>query len=146
MTEGKYDFMEMRVAPPEGAICDFCSSPDVHWTFPCRDHSQGTEHFGALVIARDGSSTIEKMDLDGFASGGWAACNPCHALILRGDRVRLARRSAKRMVRSLPDNLLMSLGEATVHIRRLHDKFWANREGAPVYHETRPMVDPTKGT
>lgn len=140
MTE--YDFMEVAGPPPEGAICDFCSSPDVHWSFPCRDHKRETEHIASLVQSRDGSLRVEEMTLDGWQHGGWAACNPCHALILRGDRDRLAKRSAKRMMRKHPD-MGFILSNLTAHVRRLHDQFWSNREGEPTYHPTRPTEDPT---
>jgi len=141
-----YDFMEMRVAPPEGPICDFCSVPDVHWTYPCRDH-QGSETAEALTVGSDGKVSFEKMVIDGYSSGGWACCNACHALIERGDRERLATRSAKRLIRKLKADqpwLVWSLSDATAHVRRIHDRFWANREGAAVHHDTPPREDPTR--
>lgn len=144
MPADDYDFMEMLVAPPEGAICDLCSSPDVHWSYPCRDHAQKTEHFTALGLREDGSPAVEKMAIDGFSRGGWAACNPCHALIERGDRDRLARRSAKRMLKKQNLVGVMSLSDAIAHIRRIQDQFWSHREGPPIYHDERPTKDPTR--
>lgn len=133
----------LKVAPPEGAICDFCSSPDVRWTFPCREHTSKPEHVEALIQRRDASLSVKRMDITATSFGGWAACSACHALIQRGDRERLARRSAKRMIRDHPD-IPMLLGNVTVHVRRRQDAFWANREGPPIHHDSRPKVDPTR--
>lgn len=124
-----YDHMEMHTPPPEGPICDFCSSPDVQWTYPCRDHARKTEHALAISVDQDGSLSVDEMSIDGFSSGNWAACPACHALIRRGDRDRLARRSAKRMLRLM--DAKMSLSNAIAHVRRLHDQFWSNRTGDP---------------
>jgi hypothetical protein len=132
----------MLTAPAEGPICDFCSSPDVRWSYPCRDHNRQA-HAEALIQRPDGSLRVEEMDIEGFSHGGWAACSACHALIQRGDRDRLARRSAKRMIRNNPDIPLV-LSNATEHVRRLHDQFWANRDGPPVHHDSRPTEDPTR--
>lgn len=137
----RYDFLSMEVAPEAGAICDFCSSPDVHWSYPCRDH-QRTEHLGVVTLVGDELVT-GALDLDHFSAGGWAACNPCHALIARSDRERLARRSAKRALRMAPGSPI-GLADLTAHIRRVQDQFWANRLGAPVYHQIRPRQDPTR--
>jgi hypothetical protein len=91
--------------------CDFCSSPDVRYAYPARD----------FII-----KTPSEIP-DWGSAGGWAACPPCHALIQRGDRDRLARRSAKRMAKTYD----ISLRAALAAVRRAQDDFWANREGAP---------------
>lgn len=139
----EYDFITMTTTPPDGPVCDFCSSPDVHWTYPCSDYANKAEQATAVGFQRDGSLAVESMVIDSFSSGGWACCNACHALIERGRRDKLARRSAKRLLRKNPD-LPMSLSNATEHIRRLQDQFWSHREGPPVYHEHRPTEDPTR--
>lgn len=136
------DTFHTITAPPEGAICDFCSSPDVRWTFPCRGHT-AADNLDAVLQHRDGSVSVESMEVTRIADGGWAACSACHALIQRGDRVRLARRSAKRMIRDHPD-IPMVLDNAIGHVRRLQDAFWANREGPPIHHDSRPREDPTR--
>lgn len=97
------------------AICDFCSSPDVQWSYPARDF----EVTGIPLARRAGSS------------GGWAACPVCHVLIERGDRVRLAHRSAKRMARRYG----VSVNSIERELRSLHDQFWASREGPPTRYE-----------
>lgn len=144
------DQIIVMTQPPEGPVCDFCSYADVHWSYPCRDHAQKTEHATALVLSTDESPRVDHQIIDGFSHGGWAACNVCHGLIERGDRERLAKRSAKRQVRKLASQrppVIWPLGDAIAHIRRLHDQFWENREGEPVYHEHRPgpgAKDPTR--
>lgn len=136
------DIFEKAVAPPEGAICDFCSSPDVHWTYPCRDHPRKGETAVAVYV-KAGQLQSQAVHITGVQRGGWCACNACHALIERGARDRLARRSGKRLMRKHPD-LKLVLGNATAHCRRMQDEFWSNREGAPIFHEQRPTQDPTR--
>jgi hypothetical protein len=135
-----YDFMAMQTAPPDGAVCDFCASPDVHWSYPCRDHQRRVEHLN-VVMGTAGELRTQPVDLDAFSSGGWAACNPCHALIERSDRVRLARRSAKRLIRS---GAPIGLKAAIAHCRGIHDQFWSHRDGPAVYSAQRPLSDPTR--
>jgi hypothetical protein len=54
--------------------CDFCSSPDVRWSYPARDFT-----ILPLMVA---------------SGGGWAACQTCHDLIETQDWKALAGRSA----------------------------------------------------
>ena len=115
---------------PDPIKCDFCSAPDVRWAFPCRDHTYHPEEANVLYLRND-SLQLKRFNLSGGSFGPWAACPACKALIMRGDRNRLARRSAKRMIRNNPQ-LPMILGNLTAHIRRRHDQFWENREGPPI--------------
>ena len=96
--------------PREQWVCDFCSSPDVHWRYPARDFP------------------IQSLKIPGpqhGSEGGWAACNVCHALIERGLRDKLAKRSAVKFSRKfgVPAKLIVN------DLRKLHDEFWTNREG-----------------
>lgn len=104
--------------------CDFCTSTDVKWAFPARDFRQQVAVRKAEVPGLKFDAVIHAGSL-----GAWAACPACHALILRGDRDRLCRRSAKRMVRKHP---ILSMKIATDLVRTAHDNFWSHREGAPV--------------
>jgi hypothetical protein len=113
----------------EPVRCDFCSAPDVRWAFPCRDHEYHPEQAN-LLLERNANLELRSFVLSGASFGPWAACPACKTLILRGDRVRLARRSAKRMIRNNPD-LPMILSNVTAMVRRRHDQFWENREGPP---------------
>lgn len=141
-----YDYITTLAPPPEGAQCDFCPTTEgIHWSYPCRDHAQKREHAAALVLQKDGSLDVEKNSIDGFSYGGWAACEVCHRLIEAGKREALARRSAKMTIaKAAKTNTYFLLSDLTALIRRLHDQFWANREGPPVYHEDRPRKDPTR--
>lgn len=127
--------------PPEGAICDFCSSPDVHWSFPCPDFSIHRD-LHATGIRADLSRVEQDVSLDWGSGGGWAACPVCAELVKRDDRERLLRRSAKTLIkrRRVP----ISMRNAMDLIRPLHEKFFAHRYGEPIYHEHRPKEDPTR--
>jgi hypothetical protein len=108
----------------EHGQCDFCSSPDVRWAYPARDFVVDAE-----TVARNvGAPELAGLIPDWGSRGGWAACPACHALVQRGDRDRLAIRSAKRMRRVYAS---LSMREALTAVRRVQDDFWANREGAP---------------
>lgn len=123
----------MYVQSPESGdeICDFCSSPDVAWVFPCRDF-QDEAQVGAVMFQANSSPRVSSSDMTGVFVGDWACCPACHALILRGDRERLARRSAKRVVRKYAaQNVFFSFKDLLAHIRKRQDNFWANRQGPP---------------
>lgn len=140
MTRDKNYRMEM---PPEGAICDFCSSPDVHWSFPARDVVTQRE-FRATALTTT-SVHSEMVRVEHGSRGGWAACNVCAALIKRGDRIRLTRRSARKIVQKQAAlGVVMSVRQLEQMLRPVHDNFWANRQGEPIHHETRPREDPTR--
>lgn len=112
---------------PGGHECDFCSVPSVAWAYPCRDFLVGD--VGVPGVPDQGSN------------GAWAACPACHALIERGDRSRLAMRSAKRLAKKHGLSLKLVLRA----VRQSQDAFWAHREGAAVPAE-RFTPDPTEGT
>lgn len=97
--------------------CDFCSSPDVQWSYPARDH---VSHLGREY----------GLDFQLGSTGGWTACPACHALIERGDRRRLATRSLRRLIRKEP-GVAAHKAEMLAALRQIHDDFWQNREGPP---------------
>lgn len=105
---------EFETVEPTTPVCDFCSTPNVSWMYPCKD-------FKAPVVPGL---------LKWASSSYWAACNQCHKAIQAGRRDDLAYRSAKRAKRKGGTSL--SMLELKTHIRGLHDKFWANREGEPI--------------
>ncbi len=116
------------MSPPR---CDFCSSPDVRWAFPCRDFVQEEK---VLAVGQDnttGELAFARVDITAGMHGGWAACPACHALVERGLRDKLVRRSARKMQKAgkLPR---VPLEQVVALLRPLHDTFWANREGRPV--------------
>lgn len=66
----------------------------------------------------------------------WFACEACHLLIQRQDRAGLSLRSATRYIERHPDQQIGPLDDLVFEIRKTHDNFWANREGAPKRLET----------
>jgi hypothetical protein len=98
----------------------------------------------ATAITAEAVAT-QDVSINFGSGGGWAACPACHALIVRGDRERLTRRSAKRLCRKYrqEQNVILSLGDAIRLLRPLHDDFWANRMGPPV-PTTPDHEDPTR--
>lgn len=110
---------EVREAKPGEEVCDFCSNPEVRWSYP----AHGT-YIGDEIPTPGGPLLVGSPD-------DWAACDQCHRRIERGDRAGLARRAAKRYQRKygLPAGLTMTRVQQA--IREAHDSFWAAREGAP---------------
>lgn len=104
------------------AQCDFCSAPEIKWSYPCRDFVM------QMVPGMPG----------GASAGSWGACSACYSLIERGDRAGLAKRSAKKMVKKHPG---LPLKLALQACRNSHDGFFAHREGPPVAAE-RGQPDP----
>ena len=98
-------------------ICDFCSSPDVHWHYEANDFQAGPDslHWGSR--------------------GFWAACNVCHDLVEANNRQALGMRGMqeyfKRHPNELPNTKQMRRMLYT-HIRQLHDGFFENRTSGAV--------------
>ena len=53
---------------PGKAVCDFCRSPLVEWSYPCQDFT--------VQVLVEGGRTMQHGSL-----GEWAACQLCHDLI-----------------------------------------------------------------
>lgn len=105
-------------------VCDFCSSPAVRWAYPARDS-----------VVTDLTARLHAEGMPGAGSeGGWAACDTCHALIERTDRQGLVLRAARKFAKryDVPAKLLLP------DLRKLHDQFWSNREGAPTPYREDP--------
>ena len=105
--------------PPGVALCDFCSATPVTHAYPARDFRQGPDVPGAPGLA---------------SRGWWASCAICHRFIERGDRTGLALRSAKRLMKKDGPSRRMGLKFVISQVRRIHDNFWANREGPALEH------------
>lgn len=103
--------------PPGQEVCDFCSERPVRWRYPARAHT--TE-----LSLGVGSVTAGSPD-------DWAACQTCHDIIRRSDRDALTQRSAEVLGQhiNVPAPILVP------ELRKIHDNFWAAREGAPEPHE-----------
>jgi hypothetical protein len=128
------DFFVSKPTPPEGEHkCDFCSSLAPKWSYPCRDFVHN-ENAGILMMnEKTHDVRFDELSIEGHSIGNWAACPVCHLLIERGDRERLARRSAKRLLTKVVPELAKSwpMKDAVDHCRRIQDDFWKNRMGAP---------------
>jgi hypothetical protein len=66
-------------------ICDFCSSPDVRWSYTAEDF------------------VIVEPRIEWGSRGGWAACDTCHDFIEKGDREGLAKHSMERFFPTHPE-------------------------------------------
>lgn len=108
-------------------MCDFCTSPEIAWTYPTRDLSSTVP-----LPGKNATVTIN-------STGGWAACKSCRDLIEAGDREALAVRSGE----------ASKQGDVPLHMivtacRIVQDDFWANREGPPVPTSPGDNEDPTR--
>lgn len=115
------------------SVCDFCSSPDVRWSFGARDFT--------LLAEKTGLTDERGVPLDWGSLEGFAACDPCKRLIMNTDREALLRRSAQAMV----DLFGVHISEALLSCRTVQDAFWANRTSAePVPASPEDESDPTR--
>lgn len=96
-------------------MCDFCSGPDVRWSYPARD-------FIDLGLASPNRLIVSE------SVGAWAACDECHRLIEADDREQLLRRSVERFV-ELYGLLLPGLDEG---VRQIQSRFFEHRSGPAV--------------
>lgn len=90
-------------------ICDFCSEPNVAWSYPARN-------FIGLAVANVMAESI----------GAWAACPECHALIEAGDREGLAQRSAALLIVKQPEFALVR-DDVLAQLSGLHSQFFEAR-------------------
>lgn len=99
-----------NVAEPGAEVCDLCSDPQPVWVYAAEDVAIGT----ALGMTHG-------------SIGAWAACDPCHDLIEKGDREGLAQRSEEHLGKMSR----VFQGLARQHIRQAHDAFFLARKGTP---------------
>lgn len=103
-------------------VCDFCSSPDVVWSYPARD-------FGLATAHADTGEVVPGISI--IASGGaWAACECCAKLIEADDRGALMERALTTL--GLPPIPAMQIG-----MREIHDAFFTCRTGPAVPAESK---------
>jgi len=97
-----------------GPICDFCSSSDPPWLYPCRTFR--------ITIGLPGERGESRDD--------WTACDECARLIEADDRKALSARALAAQVARHP--LLPQpgvYGDARSLIDTLHRAFWEHRDG-----------------
>ncbi len=122
--------------------CDFCSSPDVRWGYPCRDFVREERVLAVGEHETTGELAFSRIDITAGMRGGWAACPVCHELVKRGLRDKLVRRCARKM-QEAGQLTRVPRGQVVDLLRPLHDTFWANREGPPVPVTPHDTKDPT---
>lgn len=96
-------------------VCDFCSSPDVLWTYPAHDTVPIT------VTGKSARIILESV-------GHWAACQHCHDLIERELWNDLLERSISYCPPGLRDSPASILRDA---IGAIHAAFRTARFGSP---------------
>lgn len=96
-------------------VCDFCSRPNPSWAFGCRDFKE---------------PAIPGINLGQQSIGEWAACEACAAMIRQGRWWQLGTRCLDSMIRTHPE-LAGHRDTIRVYLRKLHDRFRANRTGPP---------------
>jgi hypothetical protein len=104
--------------------CDFCTDGRIAWRYPARPV---TAALGPPGGGPDLRTAVRYND-------AWLACQPCHELIARGERRRLARRAAAAFVAERPGRALEphELEGVLGQMASVHALFFANRRGAPV--------------
>lgn len=110
---------EIKAKPGEEK-CDFCSSTEPLWGFPCRGHVTGVVPFSDIPGKE--KTVVASPD-------DWAACANCYGFILKADRDGLAQHSVAHMPRAY--RRAVSPQVAMNAVRQAHDQFWANRDGDP---------------
>ncbi|MDQ1584569.1 MAG: hypothetical protein QOF36_2623 [Microbacteriaceae bacterium] len=105
--------------------CDFCSQRPVCWSYPA-----GRVQVTALLARPKGGLAAVGMN----STTPWAACDPCHDLIERGDRTGLRERS----VSMFPHATVLTKAQLRHTIKRAHDGFFEARSGDPTPYEEAP--------
>lgn len=123
-----HDVGVTKIVTPADAVCDFCSSPDPVWTYPCRSFTLGVSNISGF--AEQGSA------------GAWAACYPCSRLIEEGEDEDLSLRAISNqseLSSLLPRETQLGLA---ADLRRIHDKFRQHRTGdrQPITGKAGPGV------
>lgn len=112
----------------EELVCDFCSLPEISWSYPVTEFEQRMEVDGKVF--------------DNVYLGDWAACDKCHDLIEAGDKEGLL----DRCFLSEHSVYKKCSAEENVEYRKkvtvLHEEFFAMRSGPPITEEEyQKMID-----
>jgi hypothetical protein len=94
---------------PLPRACDFCSNPDVRWSYPAES-----------FVVEVGEIGLPPVQLG--SRGGWDACDGCHSLIEKTDRGALTERAM----------VLLGFPPGPVYqgvMRQIHDLFFKCRRG-----------------
>jgi len=96
-------------------ICDFCSTPEVNWRYPC-------DNFTIFLILQKGNGQTNRVSWS--STGDWKACADCSHLIEAGDWDGLAQRC---VILRHPELPLVIQREVKESILVLHKEFQNNR-------------------
>lgn len=96
-------------------VCDFCTSPDVIWCFPCKPFQMPAPDSGSNHMSAD----------------DWSACDDCKELIEAGRLNDLSQRATEMSIKRSPE-LASARRVIEASQRELHRCFAANRNGPPV--------------
>jgi hypothetical protein len=100
--------VEARLDTP---ICDFCSDPNIAWSYAAGD--------------------FHIPDMTWGSRGGWAACETCHDFIEANDHEGLARHSVEQFFvyhKEIPDE--RAVRKLIInHVRQVHAEFFKLRKG-----------------
>lgn len=100
--------------------CDFCSQRPIRWSYPARP-----VHLVAL-LAKQGESALTAVGWN--SNDPWAACDPCHDLIERGDRTALRERAVSKFPRH---GSLLTAAQLRMVLKKAHDGFFGAVTGDP---------------
>ena len=89
--------------------CDFCSSPEIRWRYPCKSFVTPT--------------------LDAMSNGDWAACDDCRDLVESGKYHELAAKTVKTWPHKLSD---FQKRDVTEYVLSLQALFRAYRSGPAI--------------
>lgn len=105
-------YVKVLAQRPDLGYCDFCSSENVRYDYPCRNYRlTGSETEGS--------------------TGSWFACAACYSLIQTGKRDALAER-CEQCYFDLHEYDADHRPQALEAVKLAQSDFWANREGPPV--------------
>jgi len=109
--------------------CDFCSNPDVRWSFPAGDFTVKIENevTGDTGLPEDKSADVA------YVKDAWLACDDCKNLYEEGGIAALVERVGslyKLVDPTLADPRLYE--KVTEALTRLYTAFQVNRTGLPV--------------
>lgn len=94
-------------------VCDFCSSPKPVYKFLTKDFE-----------------AWQTDEFVGHSMGPWAACDPCGALVMAGDRAGLLEQSFTSLLYMHPEIGFLteySKSEIKRRLKEVHDKFFKHR-------------------
>lgn len=124
---------------PATLVCDFCTTPNPTWLYPCVLLNQagpdGEAITSEMIAVRGDEAQVISFRED---NPDWYACQDCHDLIEAGEQVKLAIRSIELYREGKPlaahEQYIVNL------VTQAHSRFWQTRNG-PAQAVTVPTED-----